>query len=119
MGIAGDTESTHYEPFRAQAHSFDRNPERLGLGEAQIAAQTEAELEDSLARIDDALRAPDSFGILRLKVSAKGVAVIAASIPKRISKWSCATTSERKKAIKDRLRAVRSNRPINTISELI
>jgi hypothetical protein len=106
-----------YERFRKQAESFfEFQLDRLGLSEAQVKGQDIASLEDSLVRIDDALRKPESFGVLRMSMSsafvvAKGESMIEMSIAPILL--------ERKRLVIDRLRLLRSQRPIQTLADLI
>jgi hypothetical protein len=110
-----------YDRFREQAQRFfDAQLERLGLGEIQIASQGITELEDSLARVDDALRTPESFGVLRLSMSGNAaVVIVKTNTEAHIEVGVVPILLERKKAIVDRLRLLRSQRPINTLADLL
>jgi hypothetical protein len=78
------------------------------------------ELEDSLERVDDALRHPESFGVLRLSISASGSAIIAKSnAESHVEIGAVPILLQRKKQIIDRLRTLRSQRPIRTLADLI
>jgi hypothetical protein len=106
-----------FDGFREQAHRFfEVQLERLRLGETQIANQGITELEDSLARVDDALRTPESFGVLRISVSGNAtVFIVKSDTGAHIEVGAVPLLLERKKAIVDRLRLLRSQRPIKTI----
>lgn len=122
MGVQPeDTRSDPYERFRAEAQRFfEAQLERIGLGEAQIENQDITELEDSLARVDDALRSPESFGVLKLSVSANaGVFIVKSDTASHIEVGVVPLLLERKKMIVDRLRLLRKQRPISTLTELI
>jgi hypothetical protein len=101
-------------------HFFEVQLEGIGLGRSQLEKQSIPELEDSLVRVDDALRTPDSFGVLRLKVTAEvGVIVTTTNSAAHFEVGVVPLLLERKRAIVDRLRKLRSERPITTLSELI
>jgi hypothetical protein len=122
MGVEPeDTGSDAYERFRAEAQRFfDAQLERIGLSEAQIESQDITELEDSLARVDDALRSPESFGVLKLSVSANAaVFIVKSDTASHIEVGVVPLLLERKKMIVDRLRLLRKQRPISTLTELI
>src|SRR5262245_10366431 len=90
-----------YDRFREEAQQFfDAQLERLGLGEMQIASQGITELEDSLTRIDDALRTPESFGVLRLSMSGNAaVFIVKTNTEAHIEVGVVPILLERKKAI--------------------
>jgi hypothetical protein len=116
-----DKRSDVYNQFRAEAQRFfDAQLERIGLGEAQIESQDITELEDSLARVDDALRTPDSFGVLKLSMSANAaVFLVKSDTASHIEVGVVPLLLERKKMIVDRLRLLRRQRPISTLTDLI
>lgn len=122
MGVQPeDKRSDEYERFRSEAQRFfDAQLEQIGLGEAQIQSQNIAELEGSLARVDDALRSPESFGVLKLSFSANAaVFIVKSDAASHIEVGVVPLLLERKKLIVDRLRLLRKQRPISTLSELI
>lgn len=122
MGIAPEDKRTSaYDRFRQQTEEFfNAQLERIGLSTSQIAEQQIPELEDSLVRVDDALRAPESFGVLKLSMSASGAAFIVKSNTESIVEIGIVPLLlERKKVIIDRLRNLRSKRTIKTLEELI
>jgi len=53
----------------------------LGLDEAQLMAQSPAELARSLERLQDALTHPEAFGVLRLKLTPQGYVVALSGAP--------------------------------------
>ena len=110
MGVQPeDKRSDECERFRSEAQRFfNAQFERIGLGEAQIESQFITELEDSLARVDDALRSPESFGVLKLSFSANAVVFIVKSdAAPHIEVGVVPLLLERKKLIVDRLRLLR------------
>jgi hypothetical protein len=121
MGLPEDQRSSPYHGFREEAkRCFEVQLEPLGLSEAQIATQGIVELEDSLVRVDDALRHPESFGVLRLSVSGNTLAyIVKATTESHVEIGVVPLLLERKKQIIDRLRSLRSQRPIRTIADLI
>ena len=110
-----------YDSFREGAHNFfETHLERIGLSEAQIKDQDVPSLEDSLVRIDDALRNPESFGVLNLRITADaGVVIARSNAEAQLQIGAVPISLERKKLVSERLRSIRSQRPIQTLAELI
>lgn len=48
----------------------------IGLGEEQIASATKPQLEEALERVNDCIANPQSFGILKFKVTGSGLLVL-------------------------------------------
>jgi len=122
MGIPPENERLNpHDRFREQAlRFFDAQLERLGLGEMQINQQDITSLEDSLLRIDDALRNPGSFGVLSLSMTANAAVFIAKSNTEALVQIGIVPILlERKTLVIERLRHLRSQRPITTLVELI
>ncbi len=58
------------QKFRNTAAGFfEAQLKTLGLSKKQIQRQSVSELEESLERVNDALRNSEAFGMLRLKMS--------------------------------------------------
>jgi hypothetical protein len=126
-GFASNSDSDRqYAMFREASRSFfNLQLKSLKLGEAQIEVQDIPQLEDSLILIDDVLRNPESFGVMRLSLNnfendmstviKKTNAEVVVEI--RISP----ILLERKKLVINRLRLLHSEQPtqIQTIVELI
>ena len=55
--------------------TFEPQLIKLGLSEAQLTMQSQAELAHSLQRLEDALAHPEGFGVLRLKLTPQGYVV--------------------------------------------
>ncbi len=110
-----------YERFKEQAnHFFEAQLESIGLSRAQIDVQSITDLEDSLVRVDDALRSPESFGVLRFSLSSHAaVVLVKANSEAHIEVGIVPLLLERKKAIIDRLRVLRTQRPIQTLADLV
>jgi len=121
MSIAENPRLDLYSSFREQAgRFFDAQLERLNLSEDQIRDQDISALEDSLVRIDDALRAHESFGVLRMSVTANAVVVIVRSNSETYLELGVVPILlERKRLVVERLRELRSQRPVTTLTELI
>lgn len=122
MGIAPENERPDpYERFKEQAERFfEAQLERLNLGVAQIQTQDIVALEDSLVRVDDALRSPDSFGVLKMSVTASGpILIVKSNTEAHLQIGVLPVLLERKTLIISRLRELRSQRPISTLKELI
>jgi hypothetical protein len=122
MGIAPENiRPNPYDRFKAEAQRFfDSQLERLGLSEAQIKEQDISSLEDSLIRIDDALRNPESFGVLSLNMTADAaVMIVKSNTEAHIQIGVVPILLERKRMVIERLRLLRSQRPIKSLLELI
>jgi hypothetical protein len=114
--------SDSHTRFREKAVLFfDSQLERLNLGKTQIDDQNIQLLEDSLTRIDDALRNPESFGVLRQSLTASGgIAFLANGTAEAVIQIGIVPILlERKTLVIERLRLLRSQRPIQTLVELI
>jgi hypothetical protein len=98
---------------------FDPQLAALGLGREQIQEQTVAELEDSLVRVNDALKNADSFGVLRLKVTATASVILSTGMESQFEVGVMPLLLDRKKLIMDRLRQLRGERKVNTLQDLI
>ncbi|HXQ71634.1 MAG TPA: hypothetical protein VN844_14155 [Pyrinomonadaceae bacterium] len=74
MGLQSDVKS--HLPIDPSRHNSQLNEffkgelERLRLTDEQIEQQSVPELESSLETVNDALKNPDSFGVLRIKITA-------------------------------------------------
>ena len=120
--MGGTPIRTHsYEQFKEEASSFlEAQMETLGLSQKQIEKQSITQLEDSLERVNDALRAPDSFGVLRLRVTASsGIAFLASNAETHIELGVVPLLLERKRTIVERLRQLRAKRKVKTLRDLI
>jgi len=120
-GFSAPQSAHAYEKFKEDASRFfETQLESIGLSRAQIEVQSITELEDSLVRIDDALRSPESFGVLRFSMTASTpVFAIKSNSEAHIEVGIVPLLLERKKAIVDRLRSLRSQRPIQTLADLV
>lgn len=122
MGVAPENQRPDpYAVFHDQANRFfESQLARLHLTEAEVLGQDIAQLEDSLVRIDDALRAPESFGVFRLTMSANAAVVLVKSnTESHVQIGVVPILLERKSLVIDRLRELRSQRPIATLGELV
>jgi hypothetical protein len=109
-----------YSKFQEEARRFfEAQLEDLGLGHAQIEEQSITDLEDSLVHVDDALRSPDSFGVLRLRLSVNIPFIARSDTGSDIEVGIVPLLLARKKAIISRLRTLRTQRAIKTLDELI
>jgi hypothetical protein len=122
MGTSSYPQRAHtYEKFKEEANRFfEAQLESIGLSRAQVEQQTITELEDSFVRVDDALCAPESFGVLRFSVTANAsVLLVKSNSESHIEVGVVPLLLERKKAIIERLRLLRGQRPIKSLSDLI
>lgn len=110
-----------YDRLKEEAQRFfDSQLERLGLSEVQIKEQDISSLEDSLIRIEDALRNPESFGVLSLSMTQNAaVMIVTANTEAHIQIGVVPILLERKRMVIERLRVLRSERPVKTLAELI
>jgi hypothetical protein len=110
-----------YDQFNAEANRFfEAQLEAIGLSRKQVEQQSMPELEDSLIRVDDALRAPESFGVLRLSITADAsVLLVKSNSGSHIEVGVVPLLLATKKTIIERLRLLRAQRPIKTLTDLI
>jgi hypothetical protein len=107
------------QQFRGAATTFfEAQLKALGLSQEHIKQQSVPELEDSLERVNDALKNPESFGMLRLKTSSSGF-VVTSPIEAHIEIGALPLLLERKKLITERLRLLRSEKKVNNLRDLI
>ena len=109
------------DKFKRQANQFfELQLEGLGLSLEDIEQQSIPQLEESLERVNDALRVPESFGVLRLRITTSTDSVIVtANAESHIEVGVVPVLLERKKAIVDRLRQLRQEKPITNLADLI
>jgi hypothetical protein len=121
MGMSPSIHAQSHERFKEEANSFfEAQLESLGLSQKQIVKQSITQLEDSLERVNDALRVPDSFGVLRLRVTASsGALLVASNSEAHIELVVVPLLLERKRTIMERLRQLRAKRPVKTLRDLI
>jgi hypothetical protein len=110
-----------YDQFQGEANRFfEAQLETIGLSREQVEQQSIPELEDSLMRVDEALRAPESFGVLRLSATADAsVFLVKSNSGSHIEVGVVPLLLARKKAIIERLRLLRAQRPIKSLTDLI
>jgi hypothetical protein len=101
---------------------YDPQLEAIELGLVQIQKQSLPELEDSLTRINDALRDPRSFGILRPGFVTEGSEITLVVVKSKTPQFEFGVTPRllvRKKLILERLRHLRAEKGINSLQDLI
>jgi hypothetical protein len=99
---------------------FESLLEDLGLSRSTLEQQPIEELQESLVRVDDALRSAEFFGVVRLKITASAGAIIASNQSEAHFEVGIAPLLlERKKLITDRLRQLRGGIKINSLRDLI
>ena len=91
----------------------------LGLSSDQIGRQTKDELEQSLERVNEAIQNPNSFGTLRLQITAETGWVIARTgSDSNVEEVNILPLLlERKKLILDRLRSLRVNEEFSEVQK--
>ena len=99
---------------------FEPQLESLQLGEEQIQQQSLAELEASLDRINDCIKHPESFGILKLQVTAKtGLIVTQSGSEAHFEVGIVPLLLERKRLILERIRSIKGEEQIDQLRELV
>jgi hypothetical protein len=99
---------------------FESQLTQLGLGEEQIKQQTLEELQQSLENINDAIKNPDTFGVLNLRINPQSGAVIASNgSGAHVTLGILPILLERKKLILQRIRLLKGEEKIETIQDLV
>lgn len=99
---------------------FEPQLEKLLLGEEQIDAQTLEELYSSLERINDAIKNPDQFGVLRVAVMADGTIFIVKALTESIiTVGVLPILLERKQRVLSRIRLIEGDRKITNIRDAL
>jgi hypothetical protein len=98
---------------------FESQLKGLGLSLKDIEQQSIPQLEDSLERVNDALRVPESFGVIRLRIASAMSVLVTANAESHIELGVVPVLLERKKVIVARLRQLCQERPITNVAELI
>jgi hypothetical protein len=92
----------------------------LGLSEEQIVRQTLGELEQSLETVNDALKNPESFGVLPLRITAEAGAIISRSSSEaQFEVGILPILLERKRLILDRIRLLVGQEKIENLQDKI
>lgn len=99
---------------------FEAALTRLGLGKEQIDGQSLPELEQSLDRVNDALQHPESFGVMRLKVTQDlGIIIVQAAAESHFEIGILPILLERKKQILDRIRELKGEHQIEDLKDTV
>lgn len=118
--IAKISKSPWPRDFTERARDFfEPQLNDLDLGLDQIASQSFEELHDSLERVNDALRNPELFGILRLKATANLSIIASSGMESHIEIGALPLLLQRKKLITDRVRELKEKREIKDLSGLV
>jgi hypothetical protein len=92
----------------------------LGLSAEEINRQSLEELEQSLERVNEAIKNYQSFGVIKLKASAEiGFYITTSSSDALYEVTALPLLLERKKMILDRVRSIKGERKIESIQDLI
>lgn len=106
--------------FKEQARRFyEPQLEDLSLGASQLKIQSFEDLLESLERVNDALRNPELFGVIRMKVTAAASILVSTATESHVELGALPVLLERKKLITDLLRQQRAERPVNSIRDLV
>jgi hypothetical protein len=99
---------------------FESQLTELGLGEEQIKQQTLEELQQSLENINDAIKNPDTFGVLNLRINSQtGAVMVSNGSGSHVTLGILPILLERKKLILQRIRLLKGEEKIETIQDLI
>lgn len=114
---AQDLESQREELTRQQ---FEPQLVRLGLGLEQIKGQTLEELNQSLVKINDAISHPESFGTLKIKITARAALILtSADSEAHIEIGILPLLLERKSLILKRIRELGGVQNLQNLGDLI
>lgn len=106
------------EDLQAQSRSFfEPQLVAIGLGKEQIERQALAELEESLERINDCIKHPESFGTLKVKMGGTGVLII--STEAQFEVGILPILLERKRSILDRITSLKGDEKIESLKDII
>src|SRR5581483_6297370 len=119
MGINNDGMRAGDNVREAANRIFEAQLVELGLSRDVLATQSVPELEESLDVVNDALRSPESFGIIRLKLGATNTIIGAGRTEAHLEVGILPLLLDRKTFIMNRLRELRAKRKINTLRDLI
>ncbi len=97
---------------------FEPHLVTLGLTEAQLMMQSQAELARSLQHLEDALSHPEGFGVLRLKLTPQGYVVALATSSYHYETTITPLLLERKQWIQEHLRAASVSLPTTDCADL-
>lgn len=110
---ASTTKSLREKVQKQLISFFNKQIENLGLGIEQINRQSKFELKNSLKIVNDAIDHAESFGVLKLKISATaGVFVASAKQDIHFEMGILSLLLERKKIIQDRLEQLKEESDI-------
>jgi uncharacterized membrane protein len=111
-----DTSALDYG--RALRQFFDQQLRIIGLAEDQIKKQDLQDLELSLQRVNEAIRNPDSFGKMRLQMTAQSGSIVAkASTEAHMELGIMPLLLERKQQVLERIRILRPEQQLSDIRQ--
>jgi len=112
-------ESIDKQPDELTRNYFEPRLTALGLGMEQLQTQSAEELAQSLDRINDAITNPDSFGVVRGRITPRVGLVVALPSEAQFEIGILPLLLERKKFIVERLAQVRKKQKIDNLRSLI
>jgi len=115
------SKSTKLDALTLQIESFfEFQLKELGLAKNQIEDQSLDELQQSLETVNGALKHPESFGTLRLKITAEvGVILTSSKSDTHFERGILQLLLSRKKLILEKIRTLSTNEKIESIQDLI
>jgi hypothetical protein len=99
--------------------SFEPQLERLGLSVEQIETQNLDELNESLAKVNDAISHPENFGTLKLMFTGQASVILTARQEAHIEIGILPLLLERKSLILNRIKSLVGERRITSLHDLV
>lgn len=107
------------EQKRKALEQFETQLEPLGLTKIQIDQQTLPELEASLERVNDAMKNPESFGVLRLQMTTDaGFLIVKGTTEAHFEIGIMPLLLERKKLIIERIRELKAKQHVDGLRDI-
>lgn len=120
MGRIQGIEAILEDQLETARRFFEPRLTELGLSVSQINALDVVGLRNALERVNDAIKHPEQFGVLNLKVTANvGVVVTKATQDAHMAVGILPILLERKQLILDRLRDLSSSERVSNLQELV
>ena len=121
MGLLSPQQKAKYRSLEEQVESYFESQLRdLGLSKDQIETQSLDELQQSLEKVNEALKHPESFGTLRFKISAEALVFVTSSgSDAHFERGILQLLLSCKKLILERIRTLSTNEKIESIQDLL
>lgn len=109
------TEASKQIEFEQARQFFEHQLATIGLNKNNIEGQTPDQLEESLERVNDAIKVPQGFGTLKFKINGKGDLVVTSDSDYHYEIGVLPFLLETKKLLQERISLLRSNQKIESI----